>query len=119
MSAADPAPFPARPSLTQLRKQAKDLLRASRAGDAAASARIHLWKPEVATPTLADAQFVLAREYGFDSWPKLVHHVEVSRSAEIAHFESIASDFVAAYAGDHAALVRLNERFADRKDHEH
>ena len=25
--------------------------------------------------TLADAQFLLAREHGFDSWPKLVDHL--------------------------------------------
>ena len=30
------------------------------------------------TLTLADAQLVIAREYGFDSWPKLKHHVELA-----------------------------------------
>jgi uncharacterized glyoxalase superfamily protein PhnB len=53
--------LPARPSLEQLRKQAKARLAALRAADPAAK--------------LADAQYALAREYGFDSWPKLVHHV--------------------------------------------
>ncbi len=33
-------PLPERPSLEQLRKQAKDLLRSARAGDASALARI-------------------------------------------------------------------------------
>ena len=28
---------------------------------------------------LAEAQHALAREYGFDSWPKLLHHVESLR----------------------------------------
>ncbi len=54
--------LPARPSLEQLRKQAKDHLDAMRAADPPA--------------TLAAAQHALAREYGFDSWPRLVHHVE-------------------------------------------
>jgi len=66
MSADNPAPrrvLPERPSLEQLRKQAKDLLRDTRR---AGEERI----------TLADVQRTIAREYGFPSWPKLVHHVE-------------------------------------------
>ena len=54
--------LPERPSLEQLRKQAKELHDTMRAGDP--------------TVNLAAAQYALAREYGFDSWPKLVHHVE-------------------------------------------
>jgi ankyrin repeat protein len=54
--------LPERPSLEQLRKQAKEHLDTQRAAD-----------PSV---TLAAAQHALAREYGFDTWPKLVHHVE-------------------------------------------
>jgi ankyrin repeat protein len=54
--------LPDRPSLEQLRKQAKEYLDTLRAAD-----------PAIA---LAAAQHALAREYGFDSWPTLVHHVE-------------------------------------------
>ena len=54
--------LPERPSLEQLRKQAKEYLDTLRAADPSA--------------ILATAQHALAREYGFDSWPKLVHHVE-------------------------------------------
>jgi ankyrin repeat protein len=54
--------LPERPSLEQLRKQAKEHLATLRAAD-----------PSV---NLAAAQHALAREYGFESWPKLVHHVE-------------------------------------------
>ena len=60
MSAAESS-LPAHPSLEQLRKQAKDRLAALRASD-----------PSV---KLADAQFDVARQYGFESWPKLVGHV--------------------------------------------
>ncbi len=71
--------LPERPSIEQLRKQAKDLLRDARAGDAAALARL-------ATPlTLANAQLVLAREYGFASWPKLVQHVQHVQGIARAH----------------------------------
>lgn len=54
--------LPERPSLEQLRKQAKEHLDRLRTTDS--------------STTLAAAQHSLAREYGFDSWPKLVHHVE-------------------------------------------
>jgi ankyrin repeat protein len=50
--------LPERPNLQHLKNQAKDLLRA---GGAASS---------------ADAQFQIARLYGFASWPKLKAHVE-------------------------------------------
>ena len=73
------SPLPARPSLVQLRKQAKELLRDYRANDRAALARLHAHHPRITSEqrvTLADAQFVVAREYGFSSWAKLKHHVE-------------------------------------------
>lgn len=71
-------PLPEHPSLEQLRKQAKDLLRHARAEDADARARLAaIDRGASGTPvTLADAQLVIAREHGFPSWPKLVHHVE-------------------------------------------
>jgi len=59
--------LPERPSLEQLRKQAKEHLDALRAVD-----------PSV---NLATAQHALARDYGFESWPALVHHVESLRPA--------------------------------------
>ena len=58
---SNPAPLPVRPSIEQLRKQAKERLAVMRETNPAAK--------------LADAQFLLAREHGFDSWPKLVDHV--------------------------------------------
>jgi ankyrin repeat protein len=63
-------------SLEQQHKLAKDLIRAARNGDAAAIARIHAVRSDAATAPrslkLADAQLAIAREAGFDSWPKLV-----------------------------------------------
>ncbi len=70
--------LPPRPSLEQLRKQAKELLRGLRAGEPAALARLRAHS-SAESPVLADAQFVLAREHGFESWSKLVRHVEAVR----------------------------------------
>ena len=55
---AAPRPLPDRPNLRHLKDQAKDLLKAG------------------AAASLADAQFQIARLYGFASWPKLKAHVE-------------------------------------------
>lgn len=76
--------LPARPDLDFERKQAKTLLKAYRDGDSAAIARMHallvrLTSRGATPPTLADAQFVIARERGFDSWPKLKAHIESLR----------------------------------------
>ncbi|MGI9111026.1 MAG: ankyrin repeat domain-containing protein [Gaiellaceae bacterium] len=60
-------------NLEQLRKQAKELVRAARAGDASALARLGELKP-----ILASAQLVLAREHGHPSWPALVHALEAN-----------------------------------------
>jgi hypothetical protein len=73
--------LPVRPDLEQLRRQAKDLLRAIHAGDANAIAEWREYKPESIDPsaaTLADAQRVLARSYGVSSWPRLVHSVRLA-----------------------------------------
>lgn len=76
--------LPVRPDLDQLRHQAKDLLRAIRAGDAAALEEwrahhpTHAAPPAVAEARLADAQLVLARSYEAPSWPRLVQAVELT-----------------------------------------
>jgi GNAT superfamily N-acetyltransferase len=61
----------ARPDLDQLRRQARELLRAAKDGDADAIERIG-----TDAPTLAAAQHALAREHGFASWPRLKHEVD-------------------------------------------
>ena len=74
MSSRTPFPVPA--NLEQQRKLAKDLLRAARAADAAALARMRAVRPDAAAAArslkLADAQLAVAREGGFESWPKLI-----------------------------------------------
>src|SRR5689334_17986199 len=68
----------ARPDLDQLRRQAKELLAAFRSGDgdAIAEVRARYRNVDPATFALHDAQLVLARSYGFDSWPKLKAYVD-------------------------------------------
>jgi hypothetical protein len=51
--------LPQKPNLGYLKKQAKELLGSMRQGK------------------LADAQYTLAKEYGFASWTKLKSHVGV------------------------------------------
>jgi ankyrin repeat protein len=70
--------LPARLDFDQLRKQAKELIKRFRAGDAAAVVMIERFEsqPDPAKFALADAQRVLARAYGFASWTKLKRHVE-------------------------------------------
>src|SRR6478672_3485355 len=59
--------------LDQLKRQAKELLEAFRGGEAAAVTEVnaHFRDADPATFALHDAQLVLARAYGFESWPKL------------------------------------------------
>jgi ankyrin repeat protein len=74
-------PLPEEPSLTQLRKQAKDLRRGVQAGDPAALAEIAEHYPDrdpAGEFPLHAAQLVLARHYGFTSWARLKRRVEVS-----------------------------------------
>jgi ankyrin repeat protein len=98
-------PLPARPSLEQYKKQAKDLVKAFRAeqsrkpggsevvpSEAIQRVRKHhprfadLPDEQIASTrfALADAQFVIAIEHGFESWPKFAKHVEALAQASFA-----------------------------------
>ena len=61
--------------MEQLRKQAKELLRAHRAGAPEAVARVAAHDPGEPLK-LSGAQHVVAREHGFPSWPRLKAYVE-------------------------------------------
>ena len=78
--------LPAAPNLEQQRKQARELLDAARAHDPGALRRMRALHPRlsegaaealpVGSLALHDAQLVIAREYGFPSWPKLKAHID-------------------------------------------
>ena len=73
--------LPVRPDLEQLRRQAKQFLRAIHAGDANAVAELRDHHPEPVEPSaakLADAQLALARSYGTSSWTRLVQSVKLA-----------------------------------------
>ncbi len=104
--------LPDRPSLEQLRKQAKELLQQLRKGDLSATERLRKYKPNVSDPILADTQFVLAREHGFESWPRLVHHILAAQHPDLEYHRHIAEDLLAVYnSGDAEAATRLNDLF--------
>src|SRR5690242_4855562 len=78
--------LPPNPSIEQHKKQAKELLKAHRSHDPAVLPRLRSVLASLAALSdeeiwaakfqLSDAQFVIAREHGFDSWPKFQRHVE-------------------------------------------
>ena len=70
--------WPYRPDFNQFKRQAKELLKAYRAGDANAVAEVqrHEQAPDPTAFALHDAQRVLARSYGFPSWQKLKSYVQ-------------------------------------------
>ena len=96
--------LPERPNLEQLKRQAKDLLASARAHDPAALQRFRML-PAFATFTdtelarrplaLHDAQSVIAREHGFDSWKALHERVEemtLAFGAAVDQFIEAATD---------------------------
>lgn len=92
--------LPERPDLGQLKKQAKDLLNDIRAHRPEAVARVP--QNEIAGFALADAQRIIAREYGFPGWAKLKLHIE-TREIERATARLV----IATAHGDAAGLQAL------------
>jgi ankyrin repeat protein len=91
-----------------LRKQAKDLLRAFRAGDPAAVAKLRPPGGTSAEAKLADARLAVARDYGFPSWAKLVAHVESLGAGAPAPLERAKSAFHNQDADQLRQLLRLH-----------
>src|SRR5215469_18551944 len=116
----DAKQLPARPSLEQFRKQAKDLFKTRISPEAIRRfKKFHprltkLTEPEItgAKLSLADAQRVIAREYAFESWPKFVKHVQelVRTDSSVSKFELAADAIV---TGDLMALGHLLREHPD------
>ena len=91
-------------NLEQQRKRAKDLLKSYQAQELGALKRFQTYHPKAKvlqvfdhcafSPTLSDAQLVIAREYGLSSWPKLKAHIDHMAVAAraIASGDAIALD---------------------------
>jgi len=92
--------LPGHPDLEQLKRQAKELLNAFAAGDPRAVEEVHAHYHDAGADRFAlhHAQLVLARAYGFESWPKLKTFVE---GATVAHLHE------AVRAGDLDGVRRL------------
>jgi ankyrin repeat protein len=110
--------LPERPSLAQLKLQAKELQRLHSENRQAAAARIVANHPrfkhhDVATMLserlqLADYQLVIAREYGFSSWAALKHEVETdSRLAAFTPHPRFDDAVAAIRSGNIAELEKL------------
>src|SRR5256885_4459363 len=116
----DSKELPAHPSLEQYKKQAKDLLKSSKSGHREAL-QLNLQRIKKDHPrfgrladlelqgsklALADAQLVLAREHGFESWPRFAKHIEglTLRNSPVSRFESAVDAVV---TGDVAKLNQL------------
>ena len=98
--------LPVRPDQDQIKRQAKELLRAIRDGDANAIDELREQHPDSIDPPsakLADAQRVLARSYQASSWTRLVHAVQL---ADAIWRDDL--DTVRALVTSDAALIREN-----------
>lgn len=105
-----PQNLPQHPSLEFLKKRAKKLLRDFELGQSGAVERFRaLAMPEKAgdRPQLSDAQLVIAREYGYTSWPKLKEHVDQLMEQELAPVIALVKRAI--QEDDAAALQRLVE----------
>jgi ankyrin repeat protein len=116
----DTKELPARPSLEQYKKQAKELLKSVKSGhpqtlehilqrikkDHPRFGNLAALEQQGTKLRLADAQLVIAREHGFESWPRFAKHIEgLTRiSSPVSKFE-LAVDAVV--TGDAAKLERL------------
>jgi ankyrin repeat protein len=108
----DPKPLPAHPSLEQYKKQAKELLKAYCSADVETIRRVKRNHPrfeklaehshvlplgfDISKFALADAQLVIAREHGFESWPKFTKRIEVINSEAAALANPVAAFIEAA-----------------------
>lgn len=104
-------------NLEQLKKRAKELKTAFAAGDAVARARVIRNLPAASRDftrasngdfKLTQAQWVIAREAGFASWPRLLHALEIDA---LSGAEAEAALVRSATAGDLNRVNLLSKHF--------
>jgi len=116
-----PRGLPGNANLEQLRNGAKGFQRAVRAGDPGSAAVVNEFHPRLGSAqpgspelnafTRADAQLVVARQFGFPSWPKLKAHMElVADYARSPHHEPVGGPLAdeAEIVDEFLRLVTLN-----------
>ncbi len=110
-------PLPPHPSLEHQQKLAKRLLQEVWAGDAEAIARVHAFLPRktaLESMKLHDAQLVVARGYGFDSWAAMKRKIESLTKSPSERFDMAVREGDAETARElltkHAGIrVAINE----------
>jgi len=112
-----PTQLPPHPSLEQLKNQSKSLLKALQAGDPAALDRLRTSHPrwQMVAPekiagarvTLAEAQRLIAAEYGFKTWAELKAAVALCQADASSIAENVRALREAAGGGDLARLTAL------------
>jgi hypothetical protein len=114
--AAHARALPAAPSLEYERKEAKALLKQIHTGSSDALNRVRQMHPvslrdrQPDELQLADAQHVIAREYGFTSWPRLVEYfeeMERHRNAPRNNSSDDGADRFESYVRD---IIRRHQR---------
>ena len=83
--------LPPRPDLGQLRRQAKDLLRAAQRGDTSAVVGLHAVSSYL---ILDSAQLAVARKYGFASWARLKTEVDRRETVSYTHLTLPTTPYV-------------------------
>jgi ankyrin repeat protein len=110
------------PDLDQLKRQAKELLAAFRNGqpEAVAEVQAHYHGADASAFGLHDAQLVIARAYGFDSWPKLKAFVDgatVTRLGEAVRAGDLATSRVMLAARPELVHMDMSEHDEHRALH--
>ena len=102
-----------------LRKEAKHWLKALRANDPDARARLTRAYPNAPPlPVLRDVQHALAREHGYDNWAAMARALEPATAASAPPltregYEQLAQDYVRAFdEQDASALERMNTQYS-------
>ena len=103
--------LPAHPSLEHVKKQAKELLHDFEQGDSAATEKLHSISSASARPKLADAQHVVALDYGFASWAHLKEHVE----SLTLPFDPVEAFVAAINGGEDTIVAQLLQKHSELK----
>src|SRR5258708_39307083 len=106
--------LPSHPDIAQQRKQAKELLESFTAGDAESRGRVRAALPDKKDIALADAQFVIAREYGFTNWAALKQHIETRVEDARSPEERMHDAFQRRDAGAMRRLFESRPEFRER-----
>jgi ankyrin repeat protein/GNAT superfamily N-acetyltransferase len=104
-----------RVDLARARREAKALLSAARAGDAAARERVLAARPAAAAADalrLADAQLAVARELGARSWPALVRDAQARAMARGERARTLVEWATSGRRDDAEALLALDPGLA-------